>query len=115
MSVLVLDNASIHHSVCEELENLVNTRGARFVWLPPYSSMFNPIEAMFKYLKTWLIWHYGWVCEDVERGIECAMIEAVTRRNAAKQYEHSGYRASPAVVQMLQPLVQEAQPTWLYH
>lgn len=71
-------------------------------------------EAMFKDLKTWMIRYYGWVCEDVPRGIECAMAESVSRRNAAKHYEKCGYVVSPEVRAALQPLVQENNDTWLH-
>ena len=46
MSVLVLDNAPIHHAMRDQLNALVAARGARIVWLPPYSPMFNPIVSL---------------------------------------------------------------------
>ena len=51
-SVLVMDNARIHHnakwiSVIEEL-------GGRVLFLPPYSPDFNPIKLAFSTIKAWL-------------------------------------------------------------
>ena len=51
-SVLVLDNASVHHfdGLCE----LVEGQGMRLRYLPPYSPNFNPIEQGFSAMKAWI-------------------------------------------------------------
>jgi transposase len=54
-SVVVADNASIHHAV--NLEALLARVGARVLWLPPYSCDFNPIEEGFHDYKTYLRRH----------------------------------------------------------
>ena len=48
-SVLVMDNAQIHHD--EYLVNLVESVGCKIIYLPPYSPDFNPIETAFHQLK----------------------------------------------------------------
>ncbi|KAE8235569.1 hypothetical protein A4X06_0g9827 [Tilletia controversa] len=49
-SVLVLDNASIHHS--ERIRELVEDEfGCKLEFLPPYSPDFNPIERAFAKIK----------------------------------------------------------------
>lgn len=55
-SVIVLDNASIHHSarICQLCQNA----GVILEFLPPYSPDFNPIEQTFKTLKAWLKRNY---------------------------------------------------------
>ena len=50
--VVVLDNLSAHKVA--GLAELVVARGARLLYLPPYSPDFNPIEPAFSKLKTWL-------------------------------------------------------------
>ena len=50
--VVVLDNLSAHKVA--GLAELVEARGARLLYLPPYSPDFNPIELAFSKLKTWL-------------------------------------------------------------
>lgn len=55
-SVLVMDNASIHHS--QALKDLCEEHGVRLEYLPPYSPDKNPIESTFKDLKTWIRRHY---------------------------------------------------------
>ena len=50
--VVVLDNLPAHKVA--GLAELVEARGARLLYLPPYSPDFNPIELAFSKLKTWL-------------------------------------------------------------
>ena len=49
-SIVILDNATIHHS--EEIVNLIESRGAKIIHLPPYSPDLNPIELMFGVYKS---------------------------------------------------------------
>jgi len=51
-SVLVMDNARIHHD--EEFISIVEEFGGRVLFLPPYSPDFNPIELAFSVIKSWL-------------------------------------------------------------
>ena len=49
-SVVVLDNASIHH--VEEVRDLIETQaGSRICYLPPYSPDLNPAEGVFSQVK----------------------------------------------------------------
>lgn len=48
-SVLVMDNASFHHS--ERVQQLCFDAGVKLVYLPPYSPDLNPIEEFFAELK----------------------------------------------------------------
>ena len=50
--VAVRDNLPAHKVA--GLAELVEARGARPLYLPPYSSDFNPIARAFSKLKTWL-------------------------------------------------------------
>ncbi len=52
-SIVVLDNASIHHG--GEIEQLIAARGSKVIYLSPYSFDYNPIEKMFAQLKKYLI------------------------------------------------------------
>ena len=54
-SVLVLDNASVHHSA--ELQDCCNAAGVLLVFLPPYSPFWNPVEMVFSYVKGFLRRH----------------------------------------------------------
>lgn len=51
-SVLLLENASIHHS--EWVETMCQEKGVILIFLPPYAPDFNPIEIAFHELKEWM-------------------------------------------------------------
>ena len=51
-SVLVLDNARIHHG--GNLAALVEVAGSKLLHLPPYSPDFSPIELDSRWLKGWV-------------------------------------------------------------
>jgi len=48
--LVVMDNLSAHKS--ERVRQLIEARGARLVFLPPYSPDFNPIELCWATVKT---------------------------------------------------------------
>ena len=50
-SVLVMDNAKIHHD--EEMIDLIKRIGCSVLFLPPYSPDYNPIELAFSTMKVW--------------------------------------------------------------
>jgi hypothetical protein len=51
-SVLVMDNASFHHS--GRVEELCSNAGVKLIYLPPYSPDLNPIEEFFSELKAFI-------------------------------------------------------------
>ena len=51
-SVVILDNASIHH--VEAVTQLISATGALVRFLPPYSPDLNPIEEAFSQVKSYL-------------------------------------------------------------
>ncbi|CDH61235.1 hypothetical protein RO3G_00809 [Lichtheimia corymbifera JMRC:FSU:9682] len=53
--ILVMDNASIHHS--KDVEEAVEARGYRVIYLPPYSPFLNPIEYFWSKLKSGVARH----------------------------------------------------------
>jgi transposase len=54
-SVLVVDNATIHHVAA--VQAMCNARGVVLLFLPPYSPELNPIEEVFATVKQWLRRH----------------------------------------------------------
>jgi hypothetical protein len=48
-SIVVIDNARIHH--CVEFMDMVERTGAKVIFLPPYSPDYNPIELCFAQIK----------------------------------------------------------------
>jgi transposase len=51
-SVLVMDNASFHHS--ERIRQLCHDAGVKLLYLPPYSPDLNPIEEFFAEMKAFI-------------------------------------------------------------
>lgn len=86
-SVIVLDNARIHHNA--EWIEIVEGLGGRVEFLPPYSPDFNPIETAFSWLKSWLRKNRDMV-EDMDDDIHvlemaCAQITP----NLAEKFFHA--------------------------
>ena len=52
-SVVILDNASIHH--IESATHLIEETGALAIFLPPYSPDYMPIEQCFSKIKSYLL------------------------------------------------------------
>ncbi len=57
-SVLVMDNASIHHSNIDTIRLACRAQGVVLLFLPPYSPDLNPIEESFADLKSFIRRHY---------------------------------------------------------
>jgi transposase len=51
-SVLVIDNASFHHT--ERIKQICHDAGVKLVYLPLYLLDFNPIEEYFAELKAFI-------------------------------------------------------------
>ena len=106
-SVLVLDNARIHHA--DEIDDLVRGYGmlchvfylishlsfgpgCRIEYLPPYSPDFNPIEQAFSVIKTHLC-HQG-ITFFSPRGLYYELYRAcdvITPEMTWGFFAHSGY------------------------
>ena len=86
--VVVLDNLPAHKVA--GLAELVEARGARLLYLPPYSPDFNPIELAFSKLKTWLRTAQARTRDALEAVIQTAT-EWVTEADAKNWFDHCGY------------------------
>jgi hypothetical protein len=82
-SVIVLDNAKIHHD--ENLVEILEELGCRVIFLPPYSPDFNPIEMAFGTIKSWMKRNRDFMnaCIDPIHAlmIACAQITSEMSRN----------------------------------
>jgi len=56
-SILVLDNCRIHHTYEAELRAMVEARGAKLLFLAPYSPIDSPIEPAFNCFKSFWVRH----------------------------------------------------------
>ena len=87
-SVLLMDNASIHHT--ESVASLVRGVGAMLHFIPPYSPDLNPIEECFSKVKAYLKEHEN----EVHGNVEDAVLQAfctVTANDCEGWYRHAGY------------------------
>ena len=87
-SVVVIDNASIHH--IDSVVAHVNSVGALVRFLPPYSPDFNPIESIFGEVKQYL------QSNDLHTSLSMNSIllmafYSVSQENCKSYIKHAGY------------------------
>ena len=88
-SIVVMDNASIHHAdqTVDSLEDL----GVLVYFLPPYSPDLNPIKELFSKVKcVMMVNEYVLEDYDLETNILCGF-SSVTSDNCVSWINHSGY------------------------
>jgi transposase len=86
--VVVMDNLSSHKGV--RIRRAIEARGARLVYLPPYSPDFNPIEMVFSKIKQAL---RSLACRTRE-ALWTAMqsvLDLVVPADALNCFRHCGY------------------------
>ena len=86
--VVVLDNLPVHKA--EGLAELVEARGARLLYLPPYSPDFTPIELAFSKLKTYLRTAAARTREALKTALDAALAW-ITADDAQNWFGHCGY------------------------
>jgi transposase len=86
--VVVLDNPSSHKS--EHAQRLIESRGARPVFLPPYSPDLNPIEMVFAKVKQ-LLRSLGCRTKDALWKAMQTVLDKVSPQDAANCFRHCGY------------------------
>jgi transposase len=89
--VVVMDNLSSHKG--GRVKELIEERGCKLVYLPPYSPDLNPIEEAFAKLKALLRKAGARTREALIEAMGRAL-EAVTAKDARGFFEHRGYRAA---------------------
>ncbi len=87
--ILVLDNLRAHKS--EKVVRLVASKGAKVMYLPPYSPDLNPIEQMWSKVKS--------VLKNIEARTVDALYDAIatahesiTKKDAIGWFTKSGYK-----------------------
>ena len=84
-SVVVLDNASIHHD--DEIVDLIESTGARVLFTAPYSPELNPIEYMFGKYKKML---QRFVYDHDMATSHLMALHSITPRDARAYFRHCG-------------------------
>lgn len=93
-SVLIMDNASFHHS--ENVRWMCEAAGIKLIFLPPYSPDLNPIEEFFADLKArikreWAAYN-GISDRDFCAFLEwCVEIVGRNQEGAQAHFRHAGY------------------------
>lgn len=86
--VVVLDNLRVHHA--SEIERVARERKATVMWLPSYSPDFNPIERLWSKMKALIRAAKATTRDELDTALKQAL-EAVSRKDIAGWFTHSGY------------------------
>ena len=86
--ILFMDNLSAHKVV--GIEALIRARGAHVIYLPPYSSDFNPIELAWSKIKTILRRLKARTFPDLIEALKQALL-AITPEDIRGWFAHCGY------------------------
>ena len=87
-NVVICDNAAAHK--VENVQELIESKGARVVYLPPYSPDLSPIELYWSKFKQFLKKAKSRTKESLHQAISNA-INAITKEDAKAWFEHCGY------------------------
>ena len=89
-SVVILDNASIHH--CDGVVELIESTGALVIFLPPYSPDLNPIEETFASIKSYLRTHEDSIQSDNDlQEVMMHAFASVTAESCKAWFKDCGY------------------------
>ena len=86
--IVVLDNLSAHKS--DRIRQLIEARGARLEFLPPYSPDFNPIELGWSKVKTALRAAKARTLDELVDAVAAAL-RSIDPRDAQAWFAHCGY------------------------
>ncbi len=86
--VVVVDNLGAHRAA--GVREAVEARGARLLYLPPYSPDFNPIERCWSKIKTALRAAKARTRQALEEAIKQALL-TITEADARAWFAHCGY------------------------
>jgi len=81
-----------HKASC--LKQVAEERGARVLWLPPYSPVYSPIENCWSKLKTALRAAEARTSDELEKSLAKA-IKFVTIADIQGWFTHCGYSVAP--------------------
>jgi len=91
--VVVLDNLNVHKA--SQVEQVAAMRGARVLWLAPYSPDFSPIEQCWSKIKTALRVAKAPPREELENALVQA-INQITKADIRGWFKHCGYKVASA-------------------
>jgi transposase len=85
--IVILDNATAH--LVEGVRELIESKGARLLYLPPYSPDLNPIELAWSKVKHYLRQARARTVDALYQAISQAL-DTITADNAVGFFKHAG-------------------------
>ena len=86
--VVVMDNLSAHK--VSGIRELIEAKGARLIYLPPYSPDLNPIEKCWSKIKTYLRQAKARTRDELEKALREALL-LITKEDAIGWFRSCGY------------------------
>lgn len=86
--ILIWDNLSAHK--VEGIEEMIEERGAKVLWMSPYSPDYNPIEECWSKIKTYLRKAKARSKEALMEALKQAL-ETITESDIRGWFTHCGY------------------------
>ena len=86
--IVIMDNVKFHLQA--RIKELVESRGAKIIFLPPYSPDFNPIENMWSKIKNTLRKLAPRTPKKFKKSIRIAF-EEITKADLLGWFKHCGY------------------------
>ncbi len=86
--VVVMDNLPAHK--VSGIKELIEAKGAKLVYLPPYSPDLNPIEKCWSKIKTYLRKAKARTREELEKALREALL-LITEEDAVGWFKSCGY------------------------
>ena len=90
--IVIMDNLSAHKQ--EEIEDVIEAKGAFVIFLPPYSPDLNPIENCWSKIKTILRSLKPRTLDELLDALTVAF-KSVTITDIIGWFRHCGYQAAP--------------------
>lgn len=86
--IVVMDNLAAHRAT--QIRDLIEERGAKLVFQPPYSPELNPIELAWSWVKDWLRTARARTHQGIDIALAMAA-ELLDGKDAAAWFRHCGY------------------------
>ncbi len=87
--IVVLDNVNFHRM--DKVKAIIESRGAKLMYLPAYSPDFSPIENMWSKIKAILKKHSPRTAGQFGKAIKIAF-ESISKKDIAGWFKHCGYK-----------------------
>jgi transposase len=90
--VVILDNLNVHKA--SQVERVAGERGARVIWLAPYSPDYSPIEPCWSKIKQALRAAKARTREELDAALG-RVLKIITKSDIRGWFNHCGYSVAP--------------------